>query len=131
MDQPLFSPVNFFRKENFKIELNIFSGFQLPEVRKSPNFWVWFSICSQNYGRITKHFGLHMWNILSFFAYLKENSPIFVCLYQGVCHTVPLPFTVKSILMQKKNYENSNISPCKNSNLQKSSIKNQNLSRYS
>ncbi len=26
----------------------------------------------------------------------------------------PLPFTVKSILVQKKNYENSNISPCKN-----------------
>jgi hypothetical protein len=31
---------------------------------------------------------------------------------QGVCHTVALPFTFKSILMQK-NYENSNISPCK------------------
>ncbi len=27
---------------------------------------------------------------------------------------VALPFTLKSILMQKKNYENSNISPCKN-----------------
>jgi len=25
-----------------------------------------------------------------------------------------LPFTLKSILSQKKNYENSNISPCKN-----------------
>jgi hypothetical protein len=32
---------------------------------------------------------------------------------QGVCHSVALPFTLKSILMQKKNYENSNISPCK------------------
>jgi hypothetical protein len=31
---------------------------------------------------------------------------------RGVCHTVALPFTFKSILMQKKNYENSNISPC-------------------
>jgi hypothetical protein len=33
---------------------------------------------------------------------------------QGVFHTVALPFTLKSILRQKKNYENSNISPCKN-----------------
>jgi hypothetical protein len=32
---------------------------------------------------------------------------------QGVCHTVALPFTLKSIWMQKKNYENSNISPRK------------------
>jgi hypothetical protein len=28
--------------------------------------------------------------------------------------TVALPFTLKSILRQKKNYGNSNISPCKN-----------------
>jgi hypothetical protein len=27
---------------------------------------------------------------------------------QGVCHDVALPFALKSILMQKKNYENSN-----------------------
>jgi hypothetical protein len=33
---------------------------------------------------------------------------------KGVCHTVALPFTLKSIISQKKNYENSNISPCKN-----------------
>ncbi len=33
---------------------------------------------------------------------------------QGVCHIVTLPFTLKGILRQKKNYENSNISPCKN-----------------
>jgi hypothetical protein len=30
---------------------------------------------------------------------------------QGVCHIVALPFTLKSILRQKKNYGNSNISP--------------------
>ncbi len=30
------------------------------------------------------------------------------------CHTVSLPFTLKSIWRKKKNYENSNISPCKN-----------------
>jgi hypothetical protein len=28
---------------------------------------------------------------------------------QGVCQTVALPFTLKSILMKKKNYGNSNI----------------------
>jgi hypothetical protein len=34
---------------------------------------------------------------------------------RGVCvtHCVALPFTLKSILMPKKNYENSNISSCK------------------
>jgi hypothetical protein len=33
---------------------------------------------------------------------------------QGMCHTSALPFTLKSFLRQEKNYENSNISPCKN-----------------
>ncbi len=47
---------------------------------------------------------------------------------QGVCHTVALPITLKGILMQKKNYENSNISPCKNTMFKKSSQRNQNLS---
>ncbi len=36
----------------------------------------------------------------------------------------------KSILKQKKNYENSNISPCKNVIFQKPSKTNQNPSRY-
>jgi hypothetical protein len=41
---------------------------------------------------------------------------------QGVCYTVALAFTLKSILRQKKkNYGNSNISPCKNIIFQKSS----------
>jgi hypothetical protein len=34
-----------------------------------------------------------------------------------------LPFTLKGILRQKKNYENSNISPCKNTICKKSSKK--------
>jgi len=42
---------------------------------------------------------------------------------QGVCHTMALPFTLKSILRQKKNYGNSNISPCKNITFKKSSSK--------
>jgi hypothetical protein len=43
---------------------------------------------------------------------------------QGVCHTVALPLTLKSILRQKKNYGNSNISPYKNIIFQKSSKEN-------
>ncbi len=42
---------------------------------------------------------------------------------QGVCHTVALPFTLKSILRQKKSYGNSNISPWKKYNLQKYPLK--------
>ncbi len=50
---------------------------------------------------------------------------------QGVCHTVALPFTLKSTLRQKKNYGNSkNISPCKNIIFKKSSKRNQNPSTY-
>jgi hypothetical protein len=51
-------------------------------------------------------------------------------LQQGVCHTVALRFTLKSILRQMKNYGNSNISPCKNIIFRKSSKTNQNPSRY-
>jgi len=32
---------------------------------------------------------------------------------QGVCHIVALPFRLKIISRQKKNYGNSKISPCK------------------
>jgi hypothetical protein len=48
---------------------------------------------------------------------------------EGVCDTVALPFTLKRILRQKKNYGNSNISPSKNNIIfQKSSKRNQNPS---
>jgi hypothetical protein len=47
---------------------------------------------------------------------------------QGVCHT--LPFTLKSILRKKKNYGNTNISPCKNIISKNPSKRNQNPSRY-
>jgi hypothetical protein len=48
---------------------------------------------------------------------------------RGVSHC-GLAFTLKSILRWKKNYENSNISPCKNIIFKKSSKVNQNPSRY-
>jgi hypothetical protein len=49
---------------------------------------------------------------------------------QGACHTLGLPFTLKGILRQKKNYGNSNISPCRNIIFKKSSKRSQNPSRY-
>jgi hypothetical protein len=49
---------------------------------------------------------------------------------QGVCHIVALPLTLKSTLRQKRNYGNSNISPCKNIIFKKSLKRNQNPSRY-
>jgi hypothetical protein len=49
---------------------------------------------------------------------------------QVVCHIVALPFTLKNILRQKKNYENSNILPCTNIIFKKSSKRIQNPSRY-
>jgi hypothetical protein len=42
------------------------------------------------------------------------NANVELFYKQGVSHTGALPFTLKSILRQKKIYENSNISPCKN-----------------
>jgi hypothetical protein len=59
-----------------------------------------------------------------------ESSLPTLLLNKEVCHTMPLPFTLKSILRQKKNYGNSNISPCKNILIfKKSSKRNQNPSR--
>jgi hypothetical protein len=49
---------------------------------------------------------------------------------QGVCHTMALPLTLKSILSQKKNYGNSNILPCKNIIFKQSSKRIQNPSKY-
>jgi hypothetical protein len=49
---------------------------------------------------------------------------------QGVCHIVALPFRLKRISRQKRNYENSNIPLCKNIIFKKSSKRNQNPSRY-
>jgi hypothetical protein len=42
---------------------------------------------------------------------------------QGVHHTTALPFTLKCISRQKKNYRNSNISPYKKYNLLKNPLK--------
>jgi hypothetical protein len=47
-----------------------------------------------------------------------------------VCDIVALPFTLKCILRQKKDYGKANISPCKNIIFKKSSKRHQNPSRY-
>jgi hypothetical protein len=48
---------------------------------------------------------------------------------RGVPHC-GLAIYIKNIIRQKKNYENSSNSPCKNIIFKKSSKRNQNLSRY-
>ncbi len=69
------------------------------------------------------------------FAQKKKAGTQFCCACyatthtQGVYHTVALPFTLKSNLRQKKNYGNSNISPCKNI-IKQSSKRNQFFSSY-
>ncbi len=55
---------------------------------------------------------------------LQSAACSITCLNKGcVNYTMPLPFTLKSILRQKNNYGNSNISLCKNLIFQKSSTK--------
>jgi hypothetical protein len=81
------------------------------------------------------HHPVGTWKIRSgsctvlYFGTLKPSSHRYVkgvggcCLVlektMGECHTVTLPFTLKSISMQKNNYGNSNISLCKNIILKK------------
>jgi len=75
---------------------------------------------------------LHWWNYLCFKWFLSMLWIVHLIKKQRVHHTVAcLPFTLESILIQKKNYENSNISPCKNIIFKKKSSKrNQDPSRY-
>ncbi len=68
-------------------------------------------------------------NLTHRYTTTKLNS--FPLKNKGVCHNMALPFTLKSILRQKKkNYGNSNILPCKNIIFKKSSKRNQNPSTY-
>jgi hypothetical protein len=80
-----------------------------------------------------------MWWFLAFPVGVSSFHPRVYCntrkaflnITKGICHSVALlPFTLTSILRQKKNYGNSNISPCKNIIFKNSCEKNQNPSRY-
>jgi hypothetical protein len=62
----------------------------------------------------------------SFVIYFQPNKKIRVTKYKnkGVCHTLALPFTLRSILRQKKkNYGNSNNFTIQKCNLQKNPLK--------
>jgi hypothetical protein len=63
-----------------------------------------------------------------YFSHLWENFSHVK--QQGVCHNVALPFTLKSIWRERKNYGKSNILPCKNIVFKKSYKRNQTPARY-
>ncbi len=71
----LFLLTKFFQKENFKIEIELFFRVSITRSEKITQFLPIFFVCSKKYGRITKYFGPHIWNILSFTAFFGENSP--------------------------------------------------------
>jgi hypothetical protein len=58
-------------------------------------------------------------------SFMKTASSLKISKQGGVLQ-VALSFTLKSIIRQKKNYGNSNISPCKNIIFKKLSKRNQN-----
>jgi hypothetical protein len=61
----------------------------------------------------------------------SQPRPIFHSLHKEVCHIVALPFTLKSILRQKKGIMEIQIfHHAKTLSSKKSSKRNQNLSRY-
>jgi hypothetical protein len=72
---------------------------------------------------------LHWGNAGRQCSYMEYHA-CFHSITSGVSHCSLAIYIKKSILRQKKNYENSNISPCKNIIFKKSSKRNQNPSRY-
>jgi hypothetical protein len=72
---------------------------------------------------------LHWGNAGQQSSYMEYHA-CFHSLTRGVSHCGLAIYIKKSISRQKKNYENSNISPCKNIIFKKSSKRNQNPSRY-
>ncbi len=74
-----------------------------------------------------QYFNVCRWKLYSVLKVPMFNSYAFE---QGVCHTAALPFTLRRIWRQKKNYENSNISSCKYIISKKPSQRNQNPSKY-
>jgi hypothetical protein len=79
---------------------------------------------------LTLSFSQHVANgqsVVSVIQFVQDIVLLCLVLFgsetRGVCHTVALPLTLKSILRQMKNYGNSNISPCKNIIFKKNSSK--------
>ncbi len=101
----------------------------------SSRSWGWQQI--KSFGRVMNSRRLYIVGFSSRFSVWNVNlSFASICITHDTwgnkgCVTLwPLPFTLKSILRQKKNYGNSNISPCKNIIFKKSSTRNQNPWRY-
>jgi hypothetical protein len=69
-------------------------------------------------------------NLLGEYFEHNENKKKQTKTTWSVSHCGLWPVTLKHILRQKKNYGNSNISPCKNIIFKKSSKRNQNPSTY-
>jgi hypothetical protein len=83
--------------------------------------YLWLMFCTKWFAKRSS------WKVLLIFVEIVENQTphLWKFIYhhnhwvtntktqQGVYHTVALPFTLNSILRQKKNYGDSNISPCK------------------
>jgi hypothetical protein len=111
-----------------------FSGEKKMKKRKSNNnnndeyVWQWI----QN-RKCIPHPGNILPNVVpneTYFTVSLPYTPNQLKNKQGVCHIVALLFTLKSILRQKTNYGNSNISPCKSIIFKKMLKRNQNPSRY-
>ncbi len=93
------------------------------------SIWAWRIHWKETYHILPQAF-LTSWG-WAFHKCSSKLSMLKIIFKRGVCHTVALPFILESILRQKKNYKNSNISPCKNMIFKKKSSKrNQNPSRY-
>jgi len=75
LHQPFILLPKFFQKEFLKIEIELFFRASITRSEKIVEFLSLVFVCSKNYGRITKYFGFHIWNILSLFCIFGENSP--------------------------------------------------------
>jgi hypothetical protein len=120
----LFVPLDFpvFLRTSFACLLNftIFCTIIFSKVDQNPSFIL-----------IILFWAMFQWMLL---RWANPSGYFIFCTYQNkqrVCHTLALPFTLKIKLRQKTNYENSNISPCKNIIFKKKSSKrNKNPSTY-
>jgi hypothetical protein len=102
--------------------MSFLSRYHVQYLRAKEELWkLKYVQCGDEGSRLS----LKLWLLLGF-----DDNKNFQIRNKGVCHVVALPFTLKSILGRKKNYGNSNISPCQNIIFKKSSKTNQNLSRY-
>jgi hypothetical protein len=108
---------------SFSLSLSLFPSLFVPSFEKvclekvcTCNFFFHASITVKGPKALTIIYGIHQIN--------STHNDCIPIKQPGVYYSVALLFTWKSILRQKKNYGNSNISPCKNMIFKKSSKKN-------